>query len=285
MYVREQKHICGKSYNTAPYMEVDIYQISDRQHRSGRRAKRKEATSLAMQTYNDKRAKRYHVQLVNANFSAKDYSWTGTYDNEHHPAPGDTARADQDFTNYIKRVYRWCKSHGVQQPKWIAATEYCTLDEKTREPVGRHHHHAIIEHTEGLTREVLEDLWKDESKCQIGLTTCDRLSFDHGSVEGLVRYICKNKRCARRWRQSRGLEKPKTPRPNDTKWSRKKLEEASTLYIDDAGYWEKKYPGYTLNRVETTVSKDGFRHTIVILRRAEWQHSPPRKKRKEVYNP
>lgn len=262
-------------------MEVDLYHISDRQHKASRRAKRKEATSLAMQAYNDKRAKRYHVQLVNTNFSEKDYSWTGTYDDEHHPAPGDTARADKDFTNFMKRVYRWCKQNGVERPKWVAATEYCTIDEKTGEVVGRHHHHAIIEHTEGLTRDVLEDLWRDEKKRAIGLTTCDRLQFDHGSVESLVRYICKNKRCARSWRQSRGLEKPKTPRPNDTKWSRKKLEKASTLYIDDVEYWEKQYPGYTLNRVETKVSPGGFRHTIVILRRAEYSTSLTRKK-KEV---
>ena len=282
MYIREQKHICGKNYDTAPYMEVDLYPVSDRKHKASRQAKRKEATSLAMQTYNDKRAKRYHVQLVNSNFSEKDYSWTGTYDDEHHPAPGDTERADKDFTNFMKRVYRWCKRNGVQRPKWVAATEYCTINEETGETVGRHHHHAIIEHTEGLTRDVLEDLWRDESGHQIGLTTCDRLQFDHGSVESLVRYICKNKRCARSWRQSRGLEKPKTPRPNDTKWSRKKLDEASTLYIDDAGYWEKKYPGYTLNRVETTVTDGGLRHTIVILRRAECWHSPPKNQKKEV---
>lgn len=104
------------------------------------------------------------------------------------------------------------------------------------------------------------------------MTRGEYLDVDHGSVESLVRYISKNKRCARSWRQSRGLEKPKTPPPNDSKWSRRKLDEASTLYIDDTEFWEKKYPGYTLNRVETKVSDGGMRHTIVILRRAECWH-------------
>ena len=80
------------------------------------------------------------------------------------------------------------------------------------------------------------------------------------------------------WRQSRGLEKPKTPPPNDTKWSRKKLDEASTLYIDDVAYWERKYPGYTLNRVKTRVSNAGWRHTTVIMRRAECWHGTPGRK-------
>ena len=28
---------------------------------------------------------------------------------------------------------------------------------------GRHHHHAIIQHTDGLTRDVLEQLWADKA--------------------------------------------------------------------------------------------------------------------------
>jgi hypothetical protein len=138
--------------------------------------------------------------------------------------------------------------------------------------LGRHHHHAIIEHTEGLTRDVLEELWSDKNG-RLGLTRCDYLDVDHGSVESLVKYITKNQRCQRSWRQSRGLEKPKTPKPNDTRWSRKKLEDASTLFIDDAAYWEHQYPGYTINRVETAVSEAGMRHTVVILRRAECWHA------------
>lgn len=275
MYIREQKHICGKDYQTATYMEVDLYQASEKKHRDSVRAKKKEATSLAMKTYNDNCSKRYHVQLVNTNFTKKDFSFTGTYDDAHHPAPGDTKRTDKDWTNYIKRVYRWCDRHGVKRPKWVAATEYCTIDGKTGESVGRHHHHAIIEHTEGLTREVLEDLWKDGKGQSIGFTRCERLRFEHGSVESLVRYINKNKRCDRSWRQSRGLDMPKRPRPNDTKWSRKQLEDASTMYIDDAAFWERKYPGYTLGRVETRVSNGGMRHTTVILWRGNCWHGDP----------
>lgn len=270
IYYREQKHICGKDYDTAPYMEVDLYAVSAKKHRAGRRAKRKEATSLAMQTYNDNRAKRYCVQLVNANFTEQDYALTATYDDDHLPAPSEIERVDRDWTAYMRRVYRWCDKHGVERPLWLMATEYTTTDE-TGATYGRHHHHAIIQHTDGLSRDTLEELWRDTAGKTMGLCRCERLHFDHDSVEGLVQYINKNKRCARRWRQSRGLEKPKTPPPNDSKWSRKKLEEASTLYIDDREFWERKYPGYTLNRVETKVSNTGHRHTLVILRRAEFK--------------
>ena len=43
VYYREQKHICGRDYETAPYMEVDLYPVTYRQHKASRRAKRKEA--------------------------------------------------------------------------------------------------------------------------------------------------------------------------------------------------------------------------------------------------
>lgn len=49
-------------------------------------------------------------------------------------------------------------------------------------------------------------------------------------------------------------------------------------YIDDVAYWERKYPGYTLNRVETRVSNAGWRHTTVIMRRAECWHGTPGRK-------
>lgn len=269
IFYREQKTICGKNYETAGYMEIDLYQITPAQHRMSIRGKKKEATSLAQQTYNDKRAKRYHVQLVNTNFGKGDFSWTGTYNDEHLPEYDEREKVDRDWTNFMKRVYRFCDKQGIKRPKWIMATEYSTLDEETNEVIGRHHHHAIIEHTEGLTRDILEELWRDRQGKSIGLCRCEYLQVAHGSVESLVQYISKNKRCDRSWRQSKGLDKPKTPRPNDTKWSAKRLHEASTLYIDDKEFWQREYPGYMFERVETKVSDAGARHTTVIMYRDE----------------
>jgi hypothetical protein len=268
VYFREQKHICGSSYDTAGYMEVDLYQISEKEHKHSTRRKKQNATELAQQCYNDSRSKRYHVQLVNTNFKQGDYSVTLTYNDEHLPDPSDHKRADDDWSNYIKRLYRYCRRHGIKRPKWVMATEYAT-EQEDGSFVGRHHHHAIIEKTEGLTREILEDLWTDRNGDKLGMCRCDRLEVEHGSVESLVKYINKNKRCDRSWRQSRGLQKPITPKPNDTKWNKKRLEEASTMYIDDKQFWADKYPGYTLERVETKVSDAGYRHTLVIMYRID----------------
>ncbi len=262
-YQREQRHICGKHY-----MEVDLYDVTAKQHSASRRAKRKEATRLSMQKYNDNNAVRHRVQVANTNFTEDDFFWTGTYDDEHIPAVDDRKKVDRDLTNYIKRIYRWCDSHSVPHPKWMGGTEYATRNEDGT-VLGRHHHHVMIQRVPGLTREVLEDLWRDSTGNRIGFTRAESLEFDKGSIEAVVRYVCKNKRCDRNWRQSRGLQMPKCPRPNDTKWSRRKLHDASTLYIDDRSFWEKQYPGYTLSRVTTSVTVDGMRHTVAILHSLE----------------
>lgn len=272
IFHREQKHVCGKNIESAGYMEIDLYPVTRAQHRSGTRAKKKEASTLAQQTYNEKRAKRYHVQLVNTNFGANDYSWTGTYNDEHLPDPDDREKADRDWSNYMKRVYRWCDRSGVDRPKWIMATEYSTRQEDGK-VLGRTHHHAIIQHTDGLSRDVLEDLWRDKNGISIGLCRCDHLEVDHGSVESLVSYISKNKRCDRSWRQSKGLQKPITPKPNDSKWSRKKFDDAGTMLIDDRDFWEKQYPGFIFDRAELTVSNTGMKHLLVIMYRENGYHA------------
>lgn len=272
-YVREQKHICGADAQTAPYMEVDLFEITPAQHRANRRAKREMATSLVKQKYNEEMSRRYFVQLVNTNFKPGDYSLTLTYDDDNLPQAGDTERVDRDFSNFVKRIYRWCDKRGIARPAWVVVSEYCSIGEDGR-PVGRHHNHAIMQKVEGLTRDDLEKLWCDRHGEKLGLTRCDPLDFDHGSIEGLARYITKNKRCKRKWRQSRGLKKPITPPPNDTKWSRKKLNDAAENCLEDAAYWEQKYPGYTLHRAARTVTGNGTNHLVVQL----YRKKPPNRR-------
>ena len=146
-------------------------------------------------------------------------------------------------------------------------TEYSTLDEDGKR-LGRHHHHAIISRPAGLEREAIEDLWGK------GRARCERLDFEHGSVEGLARYITKNKRCKRNWRQSRGLKSPKTPRPNDSRWSRKKLKDAFENCLEDRAFWEKKFPGYTLHRCEPRITGSGTMHLIVKMYRPDRRNQP-----------
>lgn len=81
----------------------------------------------------------------------------------------------------------------------------------------------------------------------------------------------------RHWRQSRGLKAPVTPRPNDTKWSRKSMDDAFSMRVDDRAFWEKQYPGYTLRECEQRVTGNNTRHLIVKLMR---KPEPRRKNRR-----
>lgn len=267
MRVREQKHICGESYSTAPYLEADIFEITESQHKASARAKKELATSLVKDKHNQEAAKRYLVQLINTNFGPGDWSITQTYTDENLPAAGDLARADKDFSNFVKRLYRYCDKHDIEHPKWVCVTEYRTLDEEGH-PLGRHHHHVIMSHPAGMTRDAVEALWDK------GRIRCERLDFDHNSLEGLAKYIVKNKRCKRHWRQSRGLAMPKRPQPNDSKWSRKKLRNAFENCLEDGAFWEKQYPGYRLHRCEPQITGNGTMHLVVKMYRKDGRNQP-----------
>ena len=267
MKVREQKHICGKNLETAPYLEVDIFEITEAQHKASTRAKKELATSLAKENQNQNASRRYLTQLVNTNFHLGDWSVTLTYTDENLPAAGDFDRVDKDFSNFTKRLYRLCDRRGIERPKWVCVTEYRTID-KNGKTLGRHHHHEIMSHPAGLTREDVEGLWNK------GGIRCERVWFDHNSAESLAKYITKNKRCKRHWRQSRGLEMPKRPKPNDSRWSRKKLKEAFQNRLEDGAFWEGKFPGFRLHRCEAKVTGNETMHMIVKMYR-EYRRNQP----------
>lgn len=264
-YIREQRHICGDNY-----AEVDLYEISPQEHTASRRRKREQATSLAQMAYNNMQAGRYFIQLVATNVTSDWVHLSLTYDNDHHPAPDDEAAADRDLTNYLRRVARACKKKQCPPPQWLAVQGYALRTDDGK--AGRHHAHLLLSPC-GLSRDELEGLWGK------GLTRSERVQLDHGSAEGLARYLLHHKYKKRRWRQSRGLKKPVRPCPNDTRWSRKRLDEAATLYIDDAAFWAKQYPSYTLTACELHITGSGTKHLIVKLHR-----EPQGKPRRRVKN-
>ena len=51
-YVREQKYICGKNYATAPTMQAEFFEVSEKEHKASTRRKKELATSLAKEAYN-----------------------------------------------------------------------------------------------------------------------------------------------------------------------------------------------------------------------------------------
>lgn len=257
-YIREQKHICGEVY-----AEVDLFETSEKEHTASIRRKMELATSIAQQKYNDAISRRYFCQLAYTNFGESDWAVTFTYDEAHKPAPGDFAKVDRDWTNFTRRLKRYCKKTGKDASKWMQVAEYSVVDEYGA-VTGRHHHHVILQGN--LTWQEIKDLWRDGAGRPMGLVKVEPIDLTCSSFERLTTYMTKARARIRRWRQSQGLKKPTTPRPNDTRWSRKRFDEAFTL-PDDREYWEKKYPGYTLRECEQHVTGNNTKHLIVKLKK------------------
>lgn len=247
-YIREQWTECGEKY-----AEVDLFWVSEAEHKAGPRRKKELASSLAQQKRNAQHSKRYFTQLIHCNFDRKGFHLALTYDDAF--LPEDEEWAARDLENYLRRVRWWLKKRGHDPTglKWIAVTEHQDADKAAGVKEVRYHHHLLIQHdgldrkARGELRQALEDLWstgRGELREPLGRANADRLQPDDDGLAALAGYLLKYPKRKKRWRQSRGLQKPVYRRPNDSKWTRRKLELACTSDTEDAYVWERRYPGW-----------------------------------------
>lgn len=255
-FVREQRHVCGDNY-----MEIDLYPISEREKGASLSAKRRQASSRIQQNLNARNARRYFIQLLNANFTESDIHWTGTYDDAH--LPDSIEQADHDLELFLRRVRSQSRKRGLPAPRFIAVTEW--REEGDSLPAVRVHHHVVL--SCGLSRDELERLWyRGKDKERLGITNADRLQFDRESLERLANYLTKYTNRKRRWRQSRGLEKPQRPRPNDGKYTRRQLERLVTSgAVFDSEFWRRKYQGWEINDI-TPIQNDVTKEWSIYLK-------------------
>lgn len=255
-FVREQRHVCGDNY-----MEIDLYPISEREKGASLSAKRRQASSRIQQNLNARNARRYFIQLLNANFTESDIHWTGTYDDAH--LPDSIEQADHDLELFLRRVRSQSRKRGLPAPRFIAVTEW--REEGNGLPAVRVHHHVVLRSV--LSRDELERLWyRGKDKERLGITNADRLQFDRESLERLANYLTKYTNRKRRWRQSRGLEKPQRPRPNDGKYTRRQLERLVTSgAVFDSEFWRRKYQGWEINDI-TPIQNDVTKEWSIYLK-------------------
>lgn len=242
-FVRERRTYCGEQY-----MAVDIYNYSEEQETAARkpRKRREKVTPPKQRNLNDRNARRYLVQLGNANFGEGDLHVTCTYDADHLPAT--TEEAEREARNYLNRVKYAREKAGLSPLKYILVTEYGT--KKGTDSITRIHHHIIM--NGGLERDAVENLWRDKRRKgepqgrRKGYCNADRLQPEENGIEALCRYLTKNPNGKKRWSSSKNLTKPVRTK-NDHKYSRRKVEKiCSSGEIYDRAYWETAYPGWTL---------------------------------------
>lgn len=246
-FIREQRTYCGTQY-----MTVDLFQYTESAQMTARkpRRRREKVSPPKQRNLNSKRARRYFIQLVNANFGPGDIHFTATYGQDHLPETEEDAK--REVRNYIRRVEYRRKKLGLPPMKYIIVTEYGANKKRI-------HHHIIM--SGGISRDDLELMWTRErinwkkaerdpayrqSLRRIGYANADRLQPGENGLEALARYLMKDPAGKKRWSGSQNLEKP-VRATNDTKYSLRALERfAGSGMIWEREFWEKQYPGYTL---------------------------------------
>lgn len=203
--------------------EVEIYPVYENGRRV--RGKKEKASTTKQKNLNAKNAKKKAIRLVNTNFTQDDLMLTLSYKETELPKTED--EAIKDIEKYIKNLRKYRQKKGLSDLKYIAVIEYKEAEEGKKIRI---HHHLIINK---LDRDDAEKIWTK------GRANTMRLQLDESGLEGVTRYILKDPKGRKRWKQSRNLKKPEV-KISDTKITKRMLEKMSKN-PDDKVYFEKKY--------------------------------------------
>lgn len=216
-----------KTTKAGPRLEADIYPIWGKEEQRKARAARKNETPEAVRRNNEERAKRYLVQLADANFGEQDLHVTLTYAG----SPPEYEQARRDVRNFCDRVRRLRAKRGLDPLKYIYSIE-------DNEEGRKHRIHVHMLMNGGITRAELEALWAK------GYANADRLQPNENGLEAVARYLTKQQKNRRRWATSKNLTKPKV-RVSNTKTSNARVRRIAQGFETEAKeVMEKLYPGY-----------------------------------------
>lgn len=273
-YIREQRHVCGRTEDEARYQEVDLFPVTATQHKASSRAKKKLASTVAQMNLNEKKSNRHFSLIAHTNFSEGDRHVVLGYSPENLPET--LAEAEHQLDLWVGRINYLCKKLGHPSAKLLGVTE------QSGKRTTRYHHHIIIKCN--LTDKQLRDLWstgRGSNRRRIGWARVDDLDFEGfgGTINGLCAYLMKCPEGKRRWKQSKGLIQPKRPRPNDGKYSRAALAKICKERLDDTAFWQQKYPGWELVEPAIAAYNDyaGW-HLCTRLKRLPQPRARPQKK-------
>lgn len=262
---RKQMGYRTKTTKAGPRLEAEIFPTFGRGADQEAREAKSHLTPEKIQQHNDEKARRYLVQLMDANFTEGDLSLTLTY--RENPGPN---RMEKDIRNFVDRLRRYRAKRGLPELKYIYALEW-TEDGQQKRP----HCHFI---TQGdITAEELKEIWGRD----VGFCNVDELQPDRGrGLEALARYIYNQnhgiprEKGKRKYSVSKNLKKPKT-RISNTKVSKGGVKRMSDVFEADPAearrIMEKLYPGYEYVQGSTRRSDvfDGVYIRVLMRKKAK----------------
>lgn len=255
---REKKYIMGD------YMEAEIFVLPERV-KPFSRAKKVKESSPAQKKLNSKKAERYFNRLVHTNFEKGDLFIDLSFDENN--LPENRAGVIRAVRNYIARLRRWRKKHGLSQLKYI----YVVSDSDQFGNKKRLHVHMIIN---AMDRDAAEQLWGK------GYCDTDRLQFNEYGVTGKVLYMARQAKGERTWTGSQNLQKP-TPIVSDKAVTRAKAEKMERN-PENREFFEKMYPGWTFTDcLVEYMDEEGLKRgtSFLVRMRKEKKHENTNKRR------
>lgn len=242
MPIREKRIYSGDM------LEVEIYEISNKERAKSRRRKIRES-SLAQKNLNEKNRKKHLARLLNTNFTDNDIHLTLTYTQAN--LPDTKEKAERDIRNFLRRIRRYRKKQQLTELKYIAVIEWKGADGRAN----RAHHHIVM--NGDMPRDEVEKIWK------AGRCNSSRLQADHEGFAGLARYLTKERKSGKRWMQSRNLQQPRVA-INDWKYSRAKF---YRMVPEDIA---KQFQAYRISKFEKTCNEiTGENGISALFRRKE----------------
>lgn len=223
-WYRETRYECGD------YMDVMIYPVYTK---TPVRRKKAKPTSEVQQKLNEIYAEEKLIRIANANFTPRDYKVELTYSSEYLPQSDEDA--DRELTNFLRRVKRYRKQHGLSELKYIAVTEKGSRS-------GRYHHHLILSGDIELFD--LVALWGK------GIVGSDLLIFDENGIANLVKYMMKQLKefVGKKYKRSRNMIVPEAKK-RDNRFSKRMIVELAKDTENRTEY-EKLYEGYHLSKAD-----------------------------------
>lgn len=214
-----------KSYKCGDYKEVYVYPVYKTSVKSGIRRRKAKPTREAQVRLNKRISENNLVRLLNANFTSSDLAFDLTYTEENNPSTDKEAL--RELQNFIRRLKRYRKSHGLSSLKYIAVTA-------RGERKGRVHHHLVI--NGGVSINVLASLWGK------GYTKAMPLQFDETGLIAKGKYMAKQAIGYKLFCASKNLYHPQATNRDGRVSQRKAFDLCMDIYNKEE--FERMYDGY-----------------------------------------
>ncbi len=278
--IREKKTVAGK------LLQADFYPCwSDGRKMPSKAPKR---SSEAQIKYNNNKAAIEFVRLVNENFDNTDYVTHPTVMSEYALKNEEEAR--NIILNFKRRVkYRRQKELEKVTKALEALPDIEALADQRKEleqkkkklsapfkfayvigkstyqrgkNKGKDNWHFHVFMTGGIDRSVIEDMWPKGMRCNV-----NRFQPERFGPESMARYMINQGQGARKYACSRNMtRKYKNPKIKNSRLTPSGVERIAKQRVDDAEYWEKKYPGYRFIRCFPRFNKyNGHWYVSVLM--------------------